>query len=119
VSLRAELLALYQEWHRLTGEETRAIEADAWDQVRRIQAAKASLPSAILNVSAALEDRDSGGAKAIEEIEELLAELILLERANQDAVTSRLAMAHAERTALGHSTSRLRDIRRAYVLNVR
>jgi hypothetical protein len=116
MSSPTELLALYQEWLQLTGAETRAIAASAWEQVGEVQSAKALLQPAIRRLSVALK----GGAVAVpEDISQLLAELISCERANQDMVGSQLAAARAERAALGESASRLRDIRRAYVLNAR
>ena len=116
MSATVELLALYQEWLRWTGTESRAIATGAWEQVGRAQATKALLQPVIRRASHALREQ---GVDVPEEISQLLVELIDCERANQEKVSTQLAAARAERSALGESTSRLRDIRRAYVLNAR
>jgi hypothetical protein len=115
MSLSVELLELYREWHRFTAAETRAIEARAWEQVEQIQSAKASLQPAILSASLAIDRRASLASEKSGDIGELLAELIHLEQANSEKMTSQLSAAHAERSALGRSASQLRGIRRAYV----
>ena len=105
-----ELAALYQQWHRLTESEGRAMRAGAWPEVDQCQDAKLALQPRISEVSSGLDPmlHEQGFRPVVEE-------LIQLERRNRELLQAQRQIAQMQKDELDHAGRNLRQLHQSYV----
>ena len=110
----AELLELYQQWKRLTEQESAAIGASNWTAVRNCQTAKQELQPKIIRATDAAKHAPGGGTEFEARIRECVNELIQLETRNSEQLGKRLAAAEQERIGLERTSQRLKQVQKSY-----
>lgn len=106
------------EWRRLTEAESGAIEAGDWEGLLRLQAAKQSLQSVILEADSRA-GAGGGHGPAAGESRGRLEELIRLESRNREVLAGRIAAARAEQASLEQSRRNLQRLQRSFAGSVR
>lgn len=118
MSARDQLVALYQEWSRLTVEEGGAIAAGAWLQVDEYQSSKQKLQAPIIEVSQRLEEewRISQGQRMQDEpfFRQMVEELLQLETRNSELIAGHRREAEEQARNLNKATRSLQQIQRLY-----
>ena len=105
-----ELAGLYDQWHDLTEEEGRAIDAADWSRVAVCQSGKSRLQPRIVEVSSRLE-----AVEHQQHFQPVVARLIELEQANRERLEQKRESAQERRQELDRSSRHFRQLHQAYV----
>jgi len=105
-----ELHALYEKWRCLSQEEGVAIERHDWNQLDQCHRGKAQLQARIVEVSQRIDP-----AALEQNFRPVVEGLTVLERRNQDRLSTRQQNAEAQRQRLDRSMRHLRQLHQSYV----
>jgi len=115
---REQLVALYQEWHRLTIEEGKAVEASSWTQVNDCQDAKFALQPRIIDASELMHaEWEAIPAQRLSDepfIRQVVGELVEMESHICQRIATRRREAEDEHRSISETGNRLRRLHSAY-----